>query len=39
LVLTSTTESWEAIGPYGIPMESKALLAEAQKGGYWSYAA
>jgi len=39
LVLTSTTEKGEKIGPYEIPMESKALLAEAQGGGYWSYAA
>lgn len=39
LVLTSTTEQGDKYGPYEIPMESKALLAEAQGGGYWSYAA
>ena len=39
LVLTSTTETGETRGPYEIPMETKALLAEAQSGGYWSYAA
>ncbi len=39
LVLTSTTEQGERHGPYEIAMESKALLAEAQSGSYWSYAA
>jgi len=39
LVLTSTTTDGEVFGPYEIPMESKALLEEAQKGGYWSYIA
>lgn len=39
LVLTSTTEDGEKFGPYEIPMESKALLTEAQSGSYWSYAA
>ena len=39
LVLTSTTEQGEKHGPYEIPMDSKALLDEAQSGGYWSYAA
>ncbi len=39
LVLTSTTPDGKKIGPYEIPMELKALLDEAQKGGYWSYIA
>jgi len=39
LVLSSTTESGEKRGPYKIPMDSAALLAEAQSGGYWSYTA
>jgi galactokinase len=39
LVLTSTTPNGSIEGPYEIPMESKALLEEAQKGGFWSYIA
>ncbi len=39
LVLSSTTPDGETHGPYEIPMEPKALLAEAQKGGFWSYIA
>lgn len=39
LVLSSTTEEGEKIGPYEIPMEPNALLEEAQKGGFWSYIA
>jgi UTP-glucose-1-phosphate uridylyltransferase/mevalonate kinase len=39
LVLTSTTRTGERQGPYEIPMEPKALLKEAQKGGFWSYVA
>ena len=39
LVLTSTTPDGVRTGPYEIPMEPKALLEEAQKGGYWSYIA
>jgi UTP-glucose-1-phosphate uridylyltransferase/mevalonate kinase len=39
LVLTSTTPDGERLGPREIPMEADALLEEAQKGGYWSYAA
>lgn len=39
LVLYSTTPEGERLGPYEIPMEPKALLEEAQKGGFWSYAA
>ncbi len=39
LVLYSTTPDGERQGPYEIPMEPKALLAEAEKGGFWSYIA
>ena len=39
LILSSTTEQGERFGPYEIPMEPKALLAEAQSGSYWSYTA
>jgi UTP-glucose-1-phosphate uridylyltransferase/mevalonate kinase len=39
LVLTSTTPDGKRHGPYEIPMESKALLEEAQRGGFWSYTA
>lgn len=39
LVLTSTTPDGAAHGPYEVPMEPKALLDEAQKGGFWSYIA
>jgi len=39
LVLTSTTPDGEKHGPYEIPMEPKALLEEAQQGGFWSYVA
>lgn len=39
LILTSTNQEGEQIGPYEIPMEANALLAEARRGGYWSYIA
>jgi UTP-glucose-1-phosphate uridylyltransferase/mevalonate kinase len=39
LVLSSTTYDGEKHGPYEIPMEPKALLAEAQTGSFWSYIA
>ncbi len=39
LVLSSTTPDGEKHGPYEIPMEPKALLEEAQRGGFWSYVA
>jgi UTP-glucose-1-phosphate uridylyltransferase/mevalonate kinase len=39
LILSSTTPKGERTGPYEIPMEPKALLEEAQKGGFWSYIA
>lgn len=39
LVLSSTTPNGTTTEPYEIPMEPKALLAEAEKGGFWSYIA
>jgi UTP-glucose-1-phosphate uridylyltransferase/mevalonate kinase len=39
LVLSSTTPDGTTHGPYEIPMEPKALLEEAQHGGFWSYIA
>ncbi len=39
LVLTSTTPDGVTHGPREIPMNAKALLAEAESGSYWSYAA
>jgi galactokinase len=39
LVLSSTTPDGVNHGPYEIPMEAKALLDEAQGGGFWSYIA
>jgi galactokinase len=39
LVLTSTTPDGTTHGPYEVPMEPKALLAEARRGGFWSYIA
>ena len=39
LILSSTTPDGESRGPIEIPMEPKALLEEAQKGGFWSYIA
>jgi UTP-glucose-1-phosphate uridylyltransferase/mevalonate kinase len=39
LIMSSTTPGGERRGPYEIPMEPKALLEEAQKGGFWSYIA
>jgi len=39
LVLSSATPDGETHGPYEIPMEPKALLAEAERGGFWSYIA
>ncbi len=39
LVLSATTPSGERLGPREIPLEPKALLEEAQAGGFWSYAA
>jgi UTP-glucose-1-phosphate uridylyltransferase/mevalonate kinase len=39
LVLTSTTPDGEKFGPCEIPMDAKALLDVANKGGFWSYIA
>jgi UTP-glucose-1-phosphate uridylyltransferase/mevalonate kinase len=39
LVLTATTPDGVRQGPYEIPMEAKALMEEAQRGGFWSYIA
>jgi UTP-glucose-1-phosphate uridylyltransferase/galactokinase len=39
LVLTATTPDGRRVGPYEIPMRPDLLLAEAQQGGFWSYAA
>jgi len=39
LVLSSITPEGKTVGPYEIPMEVNALLAEAQRGGFWSYVA
>jgi UTP-glucose-1-phosphate uridylyltransferase/mevalonate kinase len=39
LIVRSITPKGEQHGPYEIPMEAAALLAEAQKGGFWSYMA
>jgi len=39
LVLTSTTPEGETRGPCEIPLEPRALLEEAQGGGFFSYAA
>jgi UTP-glucose-1-phosphate uridylyltransferase/mevalonate kinase len=39
LVLTSTSPEGEVRGPYEIPMQPKALLEEAVRGGFWSYIA
>ena len=39
LVLTSTTPDGETLGPHEIPLEARALLEEAQRGGFFSYAA
>jgi UTP-glucose-1-phosphate uridylyltransferase/mevalonate kinase len=39
LIMTSTLPDGSRMGPYEIPMEVDALLAEAEKGGFFSYAA
>jgi UTP-glucose-1-phosphate uridylyltransferase/mevalonate kinase len=39
LVLSSISPDGKREGPYEIPMEPKALLEEAQRGGFWSYIA
>ena len=39
LVLSATTPGGERQGPYEIPMNARALMDEAQRGGFWSYIA
>ena len=39
LVLSSVTQDGVSHGPIEIPMQRKALLEEAQRGGFWSYIA
>jgi UTP-glucose-1-phosphate uridylyltransferase/mevalonate kinase len=39
LVLSSTTPDGRRIGPQEIPLQPRALLEEAQRGGFFSYAA
>ncbi len=39
LIITSTTPEGETMGPYEISMDPQSLMEEAQKGGFWSYAA
>ena len=39
LVLNSNTPEGREHSPHEIPMEPRALLAEAQEGGFWSYVA
>lgn len=39
LVITSELPDGRVMGPYEIPMEKDALLAEAEKGGFFSYMA
>jgi UTP-glucose-1-phosphate uridylyltransferase/mevalonate kinase len=39
LILRATLNDGQRVGPFELPMEKDALLAEAQKGGFFSYAA
>jgi UTP-glucose-1-phosphate uridylyltransferase/mevalonate kinase len=39
LILRTTLEDGTPVGPHELPMDRDALLAEAQKGGFFSYAA
>ena len=39
LILNTTLSDGTRHGPYSLPMERSALLAEAEKGGFFSYAA
>jgi len=39
LILTSATPEGRKHSPYEIPMDPKALMEEAQRGGFWSYVA
>ncbi len=38
-IFNATLEDGSQLGPYQLPMERDALLAEAEKGGFFSYAA
>lgn len=39
LILRTTLPDGSSLGPFSVPMERAALLAEAEKGGFFSYAA
>lgn len=39
LILTTTTDKGEVVGPVELPMNPVKLLEVAQEGGFWSYAA
>jgi UTP-glucose-1-phosphate uridylyltransferase/mevalonate kinase len=39
LIFKTTLEDGTPVGPFELPMDREALLAEAQKGGFFSYAA
>jgi len=39
LIVTATLSDGTPFGPYEVPMDREILLAEAQKGGFFSYAA
>jgi galactokinase len=39
LVLMAVRPSGETVGPYELPMDAERLRAEAEAGGFWSYAA
>lgn len=39
LIMTSTMPDGKSLGPYEVPMHPDALMEEAQKGGFFSYAA
>lgn len=39
LIMSSTMPDGKVLGPYEVPMRADALLEEAQKGGFFSYAA
>jgi UTP-glucose-1-phosphate uridylyltransferase/mevalonate kinase len=39
LILRATLNDGKRVGPFELPMEKEALLAEAEKGGFFSYAA
>ena len=39
LIITTTTDKGETVGPYEVAMDVNTLLKTAQAGGFWSYAA